>query len=264
VDIDAAESGWHKRELRIFMGPTLSALVGLQSIERDLSKLRRRQRVKRNAVAIHESRIAEHTEQRNALHDTCMDKRKQSDGFDLDLREAEDRISTLRVALNSAKTNKEYAALLTEINTRKADNAKSEEQGLKIITEVDEIKAQIEETDKRIAEEEKLLGDIKASNAEELDKLDKMVADLMAKRAEATKAIPAEALAVFERLATQYDGEAMADIEQNGRGPHYTYTCGGCFMSLNAEHANALRSKDQIRQCDNCQRILYITDTHDG
>ncbi|MCD4823986.1 MAG: hypothetical protein K8S55_05225 [Phycisphaerae bacterium] len=245
------------------MGPTLSALVGLQSIERDLSKLRRRQRVKRNAVAIHESRIAEHTEQRNALHDACMEKRKQADGFELNLREAEDRISTLRVALNSAKTNKEYAALLTEINTHKADNARQEEEGLKIITEVDEIKAQIEEIDKQIADEQKLLEDIKASNAEELDKLDKMIAELMAKRVDAAKAIPTETLTIFERLATQYDGEAMADVEQTGRGPHYTYTCGGCFMSLNAEHANALRSKDQIRQCDNCQRILYITNMHD-
>ena len=27
-------------------------------------------------------------------------------------------------------------------------------------------------------------------------------------------------------------------------------------MSLNAEHANALQSKDEVRQCDNCERWL--------
>ena len=29
-------------------------------------------------------------------------------------------------------------------------------------------------------------------------------------------------------------------------------------MSLNAEHANALRVRDEIRTCDNCKRILYL------
>jgi predicted nucleic acid-binding Zn-ribbon protein len=29
-------------------------------------------------------------------------------------------------------------------------------------------------------------------------------------------------------------------------------------MTLNAEHANALRVRDEIRKCDNCGRILYL------
>ncbi len=29
-------------------------------------------------------------------------------------------------------------------------------------------------------------------------------------------------------------------------------------MSLNAEHANALRTRDEIRTCDICGRILYL------
>jgi predicted nucleic acid-binding Zn-ribbon protein len=29
-------------------------------------------------------------------------------------------------------------------------------------------------------------------------------------------------------------------------------------MSLNAEHANALATRDEIRTCDNCGRILYL------
>ena len=31
-------------------------------------------------------------------------------------------------------------------------------------------------------------------------------------------------------------------------------------MSLNAEHANALSSRDEIRNCDNCGRILYLVE----
>jgi len=99
---------------------------------------------------------------------------------------------------------------------------------------------------------------LKASSAEEIARLEAMVKDLTAQREGAAKAVPAGALMAFERMAEKYDGEAMAEIEINGRKPPYTYICGGCFMSLNAEHANALRTKDAIRQCDNCQRILCL------
>ena len=50
----------------------------------------------------------------------------------------------------------------------------------------------------------------------------------------------------------------MAPIEIEGTKPPHSYVCGGCFMSLNAEHANALRSRDEVRTCDSCGRILYL------
>jgi predicted nucleic acid-binding Zn-ribbon protein len=50
----------------------------------------------------------------------------------------------------------------------------------------------------------------------------------------------------------------MAKIEFHGKKPPYEYVCGGCYMSLTAEHANALRTRDELRFCDNCGRILYL------
>ena len=85
-----------------------------------------------------------------------------------------------------------------------------------------------------------------------------MLEDLNAKRAEAAKDVPAPALAVFDRIAGNYDGDAMAAIEIQGAKPPHEYICGGCYMSLNAEHVNALRTRDEIRTCDNCGRILYL------
>ncbi|MCK5557566.1 MAG: hypothetical protein KAJ01_04270, partial [Candidatus Hydrogenedentes bacterium] len=104
----------------------------------------------------------------------------------------------------------------------------------------------------------KRLEEIKASSVEEIARLESMVTKLSGKRVEASKSVPPKALSLFERIAQQYDGEALAKIETSGRKPPHSYTCGGCFMGLNAEHANALGTKDDIRQCDNCKRILYM------
>lgn len=240
------------------MGPVLTALEKLQAIERDLSQLRRRKKARMRAVKAQEARIEKHTNERDSLQSTAMDRRKQADEFELSLRESEEHVAKLRVALNAAKTNKEYAAILTQINTHKADNAKFEEQALAVLNEVDNVKNQVTEIEKQVEQEEQKLEEIKANSAEEIQKLDTMLAELQARREEAAKDLSPEVLALFDRLSQQYDGEALAKVEVSGRRAPYTYTCGGCFMSLNAEHANALRSRDEVRQCDNCQRILYI------
>jgi predicted nucleic acid-binding Zn-ribbon protein len=240
------------------MGPVITALEGLQAIERDLSQVRRRRKARLRAVKAQEARIAKHQQERDSLQHSVLERRKQADGFELTLRQNEEHIARLRVNLNAAKTNKEYAALLTQINTQKADNAKYEEQALKILGEVDGLKSQIGEGDKLIAQEEAKLEEINANSAEEIRKLDTMLTNLQTKRDAAAQLLPETVLSLFDRLSGQYDGEALAKVQVNGRRPPYTYTCGGCFMSLNAEHANALRTHDEVRQCDNCRRILYI------
>ncbi len=243
------------------MGPILSALVRLQKIEIDLGQLRRRRRNKANAVTAQESRIKKHSEELESINQQRLERRKQADELELQLREHEAHVEKLRGVLNAAKTNKEYATVLTQINTSKADNAKVEEEALKILAEVDAIQKQGEAIAAIITEEEKRLVEIKESCADDIQMLDDMIKDLSERRAEATKNISPETLALFERIAQQYDGEAMAKIEQAGRKPPYTYACGGCFMSLNAEHSNALRTHDAIRQCDNCQRLLYLDES---
>ncbi|MBN1556437.1 MAG: hypothetical protein JXA11_16980 [Phycisphaerae bacterium] len=240
------------------MGPVITALEKLQAIERDLSQVRRRKKARMRAVKAQEARIEKHKLERDSLHQTAIERRKQADDLELTLRQNEEHIDKLRVTLNAAKTNKEYAALLTQINTQKADNAKFEEQALKVLGEVDGLKAQVAETDKHIEQEESRLTEINAGSAEEIEKLDTMLTKLQTQRDEAAGALPESILALFDRLSGQYDGEALAKVEVSGRRAPYTYTCGGCFMSLNAEHANALRTRDEVRQCDNCQRILYI------
>lgn len=240
------------------MGPLLTALEKLQAIERDLSQVRRRKQTRLRAVQTQQARIEKHRQERDALQKAAVERRKKADEYELTLRQNEEHIARLRASLNAAKTNKEYAALLTQINTQKADNAKFEEQALKILAEVDALKQQVAQADHLIQQEQEKLREIQAAGEEELRKLDAMLADLQHKRDEAAAALPRPALEVFDRLSRQYDGEAMAKVEINGRKPPYTYTCGGCYMSLNAEHANALRTRDEIRQCDNCRRILYL------
>ena len=240
------------------MGQMLEGLLELQSVERELAQVRRRLRARENAVNIQQRRIDQLQEEWNALDEKALTRRRDADRYELDLRQSEEHVAKLRTALNTAKTNKEYASILTQINTLKADNAKLEEGTLRILQEVDHIRAEADKIQQQIDAEKRRLDDIRQTNAAEVDKLNKMMQELLRRRGEAAKGIEADVLTAFERVAEKYDGEAMAAIQIEGKKPPYDYICAGCFMALNAEHANALRVRDEIRTCDNCGRILYM------
>lgn len=246
------------------MGTTLEALLRLQNVERDLAQVRRRLKTRKGAVIAQEGRIAALTEDFSVLKEKLLDRRKTADQYELDLQTKEEHVSHLRGSLNTAKTNKEYAAVLTEINTFKADNAKLEEDGLKVMQEIDQLRAEVETLEAQIAEQQNRLDQIEKESADEVARLTEMLQKLQAKREEAAQAIPREALSIFERIAENFDGEAMALIEIEGRKPPHTYVCGGCFMGLNAEHANVLRTRDEVRTCNNCGRILYLQRETEG
>ncbi len=240
------------------MGQMLDGLLKLQSIERDLSQVRRRLKSRHSAVDLQQRRIDQQQQHWDALHAKANTRRKDADRFELDLRQSEERVAKLRSALNTAKTNKEYAAVLTQINTLKADNAKLEESTLKIIQDVDVVRIETDKIKQQIEGEKKRLDEITQTNSAEIEKLNGMLAELKAKHDQAAVGLAAENLTVFQRVADRYDGEAMAPVQVEGKKPPYEYICGGCFMSLSAEHANALKVRDEIRTCNNCGRILYM------
>ena len=177
-----------------------------------------------------------------------------------EVKSIEQRIAKLRDQMNSAKTNKEYSAFLVEVNTFKADKAKVEERALELLGESDkladrmnQLKAQVEDQLKLKTHAQGELEKRRAEVGEDLDRLN-------AKRAEAAAKVPDAALAVFEKLADDTDGEPMAPVEQDDPR-RMEYNCGGCFMAIPAEVVNRLATQDNIVLCTSCGRILYLAKT---
>ena len=240
------------------MGHMLAALLVLQKIESRLAQVRGRLRTRERAVKVQQGKIDQLSRQWQELHDRHLARRSHADQLALSVQEQDEQVTKLRTTLNTAKTNKEYAAILTQINTFKADNSKVEDDALAAMQQAEEIKAEAEALKQHIDTEVQVLAEVEKTSEGEVSRLQQMLAELQAERDGAAREVPADSLAAFERIAGNYDGEAMAVIEVQGKKPPFEYTCGGCFMGLNAEHVNALQKFDQVRTCDNCGRILYL------
>jgi predicted nucleic acid-binding Zn-ribbon protein len=237
------------------MGATLDALQRLQSIELQLRSARDQIESKFRTVDAQRRKIATLQRQATDIRDTIRRTQADADKLELERKAREAHLAKLREALNRSKTNKEYAAVLTQLNTDKADALKFEDQVLSALTKVDDLKKQAAEIDARLQKEQTRVAELEQAARDTEQKL--AGSALEAQREEATEGIPLEALRLFERACEHHDGEGMAMIEQ----PHpkrAEYICSGCYMAVTLESINALQSRDAVITCPNCSRILYL------
>jgi len=239
------------------MGPVLNGLIKLQSVENRLRAAKAKLARCRRNVIIQENQIRSLQNSLEAKKEEIQLTKVQSDRLELELKARDEEIAKLRASLNTAKTNKEYAGLLTQLNTTKADNSKNETQILELLKDIEADEAECETIQEQIDQQKQNL-EQKRKEAEHLaNKYEAEIEKIQIEWNQAAQNIPANPLEIFKRVAETYDGEALAVIEQQDEKAE-AYTCGGCFMGITAECVNLLMTKDDIIRCPNCTRILVL------
>lgn len=242
------------------MGATLEALQRLQRIETQLRSVRGQIENKRRSVQAFQRRLATLERQIADTHELIRQAQAEADRLELDRKSHEEHIKRLRERLNQTKTNKEYAAVLTQLNTDKADALRTEDKVLAAMAKVDDLKAREAGYRATLEKEKARLADMLKSAAEVEARLSAELKEIQAQRAAAAEEVPPEALRTFERARDKHDGEAMAMVEQT-HPRRAEYICSGCNMSIPLETINSLQSRDEVQVCHICSRILYLDTT---
>lgn len=239
------------------MGETLEALCRLQAVELQLAEFRHAREAKTRRIEYHKRQIAKTEEKLQKSRASFRERQSRLDAIQLDITAREESVDKHRQALNKAKTNKEYAAILTAMNTEKADNSKLETQLLQLMDVCQGLK---DETALADAEKASLLEDL-ARAQEVLNTYDaesqQQRDSLQAERDACAEKVPPTALANFDRVAEHHDGEAMVPVVKL-HPKRDEYVCSGCNMKLTLEVTNSLQSRDEIQICKVCGRILYL------
>ncbi len=239
------------------MGATVDALHRLQDIELQIAEVRQRIERKHRAAKRQGKNLAEIDANIENKESALRADQMEADRLELDLKSQEAAVSKLRQALNVSKTNKEYSAVLTQLNTNKADISKLEESELAVINQVEAKRKEIAIIREQRTKEAAKLEELKAGAREVEASLKDRLVRLQAERDEAAAAVPASALVMFNRVAQKHDGEAMAMVFRTHpkRGE---YACEGCNMSITLEQVNTILSRDEAVLCNTCGRILYL------
>jgi len=245
------------------MGPVLNGLTKLQSIENRLRAVKVKLTRCRRSVIIQENQVRNLQNALEAKKEEVQLTKVQSDCLELELKTKDETIAKLRAFLNAAKTNKEYAAVLTRLNTTKADNSKIENQILGLMKDIEADEAECQEIKKQIDEQKQKLEQTRGEADVLATKYEAEIEEIQDEWDQVARTIPGEPLRIFKRVAETYDGEVLAVVERQ-EGKTEAYSCGGCFMGITAETVNLLLTKDDIIRCPNCTRILVLSGSQES
>ncbi|HVZ94687.1 MAG TPA: hypothetical protein VG797_09275 [Phycisphaerales bacterium] len=172
----------------------------------------------------------------------------------------EQRIESLRERMNNSRTSKEHSAILTEINTLKADRGLVEERALKSMTKTDELRAEVAKIEEQRVERRKMRDIAAADRDARAAEIKERLAELDTERAAALAGVPATAMSVYQARLLEDEENALAPVEEQDRR-NMEYTCGSCCTHLPIELVSILLKRGDITRCPSCKAILYMEET---
>jgi predicted nucleic acid-binding Zn-ribbon protein len=239
------------------MGAVLESLLALQDIELQIVDIRRQLASKERIVKRQTAKLRAAEEAAAEAREDSQRTQMEMDNVGIEVRIRKEEVAKLRDTLNSVKTNKEYAAAMSQLNTEKADLTRLEQREYELLDIVEGKKKTLVEQQEQVQDEQRRLENLQSQLGQAQESFRTRLEQLEQQRTAAAGQLDAETLDLFNRISERYDGEVMAEVVR----PHprrQEFLCDGCNMSLAAERANALLSRDDVITCDNCGRILYI------
>jgi predicted nucleic acid-binding Zn-ribbon protein len=232
--------------------PEIEALLQLQRYDAKLMEIQRkredipRRREALKAALDHAKTALDHA--KKELERVRLDRRAQEK--EIEVLQAEG--IKLERQLLDVKTNKEYQAMLTEIQGLKAKRSDRETVILEYFEREEALVAQVKQAEQRISEEERKLKAGEAELEREGATLDQSIHSTQGDRDLVRPKIGKVILARYDRLAGSRDGIAVAEVRKSA--------CGACFKSLTPQAVQEARRMDAVLQCESCGRILIWTE----
>jgi predicted nucleic acid-binding Zn-ribbon protein len=231
------------------MNEQLTLLIQLQEID---GRIRAHQDEKKRIpeqLAAFEQRMLANKAELDKVRESLETAQKSRRDRDRDLDEGGRKVEKLKGRTSEIKTNKEYQALLKEIEAAEQENRAIEDDILKLMEQIDTAAAEIKNAEKRSAEEDAAIQEERRRLEEDREKIDGSLAEVERRRGDLLARIDASVLAEYQRLV----GIAGGKIVVEARGE----SCSGCYMSIPPRTFVSVKKNDSIIACPHCHRILY-------
>jgi uncharacterized protein len=235
----------------------MDKLLALYQVDKQLRGLTGRIDSSKQHLRAQEGKILDLETQKSGLEEERLHLKAEVANHETEIKGYDEKVAHLREQMNQAKTNKEYTAFLTEVNTYKVDRGKIEEATLGQMDKIERLDAKIEELVAAITEREKMRAAAKQEVARREKDASERLNELRQERELKATEVPKDTLAEYGRVQDYVGEEAMAPvIEENRR--RMEYSCGACCMSITAETFNALMLGQRLVTCTTCGVILYV------
>jgi predicted nucleic acid-binding Zn-ribbon protein len=234
------------------MNADLEKLIALQQAEVELRRVEEKLKDVPRSRQEMEARLATERGRLDAARTALADSQKARKQHEGSLQDLEAKRSKYKGQLMEVKTNKEYTAMLHEIEGVEREIRDREDQILAEMERAEALTTEVKREEGLFkAVEEKGRVDAQALQSEER-KLEDERKRLKAARDATAATVPEDAMELFQRVA-RLRGVAVAEARDD--------MCQLCHVKLRPQLYVELKKNESIVQCAHCGRILYYVPT---
>jgi len=223
-------------------------LVKLQEKDRALDRLRRQIREGPERLQGLEKELGALEENIETDKGRIQDLKKSQREYEAEIENGLAHIKKSRGRLMSIKNNKEYRALLREIEATEKGNVDKEDKVLGCLEELEDLNKELEAKEKDLSGMRDRLESEKKAIAKEVARVHEEFSGVEKSRKELLQTIDPQLLAKYEQIKATSGGIAVALVNNA--------TCSECHLHIPPQMYNELQRQDALKFCPNCQRIF--------
>jgi len=195
-------------------------------------------------------------ERQNIEKEKIQKEREKMESLEKERRQKEkhlnaeqEKIKRTEGRMFEVKTNKEYQALLTEIEGIKEATSREEEEILQILEEIDELKKDFLKREKEVTTNLEKIDREKKKIQEKMDQGDGLWKEQKERRELLSKRLESGLFKLYNTLKEKRQGVGVVNVRDE--------TCQGCFMNIPPQMFIEVQKYKSLIRCPNCNRILY-------
>ena len=234
------------------MAVSVNCLREIHHLHRRISHLREQlERGPRN-VAARRKLLAERTAALEKARADLKSLKVSTHQKETDRKGLDARINQLQLQINTAKSNKEYAALVSERDTAVKARGAIEDEALEFMLREDEKAKEIQILESESKRLEHEATDLERTVNQQSASLTSELADVEGRLKEMEGTLPQEMADAYRRVISRRGPDGLAQVD-NG-------TCTGCYTAITPQMHNQLLVNELVL-CKSCGRVLYAEET---
>jgi predicted nucleic acid-binding Zn-ribbon protein len=231
------------------MQSDLELLLKLQVIDYDLGELERSKEYLPDMMGNLHREIRETQGKLQETRELLQQAQLRQKNLELEIKTKESDLTRYQQQMMTIKTNKEYDALVAEIDSIKSTITTRETELLETIESIATLEKEIpglQDKDSQIAENNsKQLAILQ----EKVDSIGAKVAEKETERQTVINSVSRPTLMIYERIRRGKGGSVVVVVKKRA--------CSSCYKALTAKKVQEIKRNDRIETCDNCGCLLY-------
>lgn len=246
------------------MNPHLDTIVELQSNLSDLKEAEQRLHgIPDWMRELHDEHVARKSEI-DALERSLEEAARERRTAEAVTQDAQEKLKKYQQQINRVSNQREYGALLQEIDTVKGQISGQEEAALASLDRAEKAQKDLADLHESFRELDERYSAELARWESEKPGVAQQAEEYRAKIAAIKGGLSRGVVSSFERILLRYPGGALSPIriiERPGTKGQKEWHCTACNYRVRPQTLVEVRNGTDLIQCDSCKRILYVEES---